>query len=234
MSETSSVVAAAESEAGTRARFGLLLAALVLLIILLPFVPGGEGGWLYGTMWTAVIVAGVVSASQTRSQLVIALVVGAPVILARWLEFSSNGQTSVDDMLQAASSALFLLIVAWILVAFVFAQQELTLNELLGGVNAYLLIGLAFSEVHRLVELLHPGSYLMNGVALTETTAAQAGMGHLLFYFSFTTLTTLGYGDITPALPFARIVAALEAVTGQLFVAILIARMVAVYADRRR
>lgn len=87
-----------------------------------------------------------------------------------------------------------------------------------GSILVYLLIGIAFGEAARSVALLHPGAYASGTFARIDRAE--------LYHFSLVTLTTVGYGDITPVHPMARSLAALEALTGQLFPAILIARLV--------
>jgi hypothetical protein len=89
---------------------------------------------------------------------------------------------------------------------------------MLGGIAAYPLLGVAWAEAFALLEALRPGSF-SGAVGL-----AEGGRGW--FYFSFVTLTTVGYGDILPVHPAARSLAMLEAVTGPLYNAILLARLV--------
>jgi voltage-gated potassium channel Kch len=82
---------------------------------------------------------------------------------------------------------------------------------------------------------VEPGSYLYQGDSLTAVLSGHPEIQSLAFllYFSLVTVTTLGYGDIAPAMPAARMLCSLEAVIGQLFVAVFIARMVAIHIGER-
>jgi Ion channel len=94
-------------------------------------------------------------------------------------------------------------------------------------VAGYLLLGLLWGVWYEIIELLQPGSFAV------ASQKAQAGLPQLA-YFSFTTLTTLGFGDIVPLSPLARSLVILEALVGQLFPVILIARLVTMEIDHQR
>jgi voltage-gated potassium channel Kch len=100
----------------------------------------------------------------------------------------------------------------------VFRQGPVTFHRIQGAIAAYLLLGLAWANAYELIELARPGALRFpDGGGPTPIR---------LIYFSFVTLTTVGYGDITPLHPTARSLAISEALVGQLFPAILIARLV--------
>ena len=108
------------------------------------------------------------------------------------------------------------------------APGRVTLRRIEGAIAAYLLIGLIFAGAYELVGALAPGAFLRNGAPM----AAHALGGDFVF-FSFVTLTTTGYGDMVPVHPVARSLALLEAITGQLFLAVVLARLVSLeIADR--
>jgi hypothetical protein len=98
-------------------------------------------------------------------------------------------------------------------------------DSVYGAFCDYLLVGLAFGHLHCLVEVAAPGSYRGAG-ALAAQLQDPARQRYLLTYFSLTTLTSLGYGDILPASDPSRGLAVVEAVLGQFYVAVLIAELV--------
>jgi hypothetical protein len=99
-------------------------------------------------------------------------------------------------------------------------------DRILVSVSLYLLIGMLWFDLYKLLDTLHPGSFL-------ASSSPQSLPPGSLMYLSFITLTTLGYGDIVPVTPIARIVAALEAVAGVLYIAITVARLVSSYEHKR-
>ena len=101
---------------------------------------------------------------------------------------------------------------------------RITNGRLYASASLYLMIGSSFYALFNLMETLNPGSFVESGLP-----AGTRVPRHSLLYFSLVTLTTLGYGDITPASHPARIFAALESVTGVLYIAITVARLVAAY-----
>jgi len=112
------------------------------------------------------------------------------------------------------------LVTAWVVARAVFGPGRITYHRVVGSILLYLPIGFVFVALYTLVSVLAPGSFtglkVHDGVSLPPD----------LVYFSFATLTTVGYGDLAPLHPFARSLSSLEAIVGQLYPATLVARMV--------
>jgi len=130
--------------------------------------------------------------------------------------------------LSSVLSIVIPLLYVRIVLLVMFRQGPVTWSRIQGGVDAYLLIGMAWASGFDLVEQLHPGSFHFVSApnTLDELTSK-------LIYFSFATLTTVGFGDILPVNPFARSLAVAEAIVGQLFPAILIGALVAMAMQAR-
>ena len=112
--------------------------------------------------------------------------------------------------------------------------KEVSWDTIAGAVCGYLLIAIAFSSLFDLIQDVyhHQGAFnFPDGATIAKSSAEQSS---LLLYFSFVTLTTLGYGDISPVIGIARSAAVLEAVVGQMYVAILIARLVGITISQSR
>ncbi|UCD73781.1 MAG: two pore domain potassium channel family protein [Phycisphaerales bacterium] len=136
----------------------------------------------------------------------------------------------------------FIAIVGLCVLKALLRTATVTGDTVLGGVTAYLLLGVLFAFVYSLIETFAPGSFTLptsmaeSGEVMTwipstpsEVQAPSPASGELhLIYFSFTTMTTLGYGDIAPRSSIARSLSSVETVLGQLYLAILIARLVSV------
>ena len=112
------------------------------------------------------------------------------------------------------------------LLRFVLRASSVDSEVLCASISAYLTLGLIWTMAYWLVEQLTPGAFAFN----TATGTKETMEGFNAFYFSFITLSTVGYGDITPVSKVARMLAATEAMTGLLYVAVLIARLVALYS----
>jgi Ion channel len=113
------------------------------------------------------------------------------------------------------------------LLRFVLRAPSVNIEVLCASISAYLMLGLMWTMAYWLVDQLTPeGAFSFN------TNAGTPSMnGFNAFYFSFVTLSTVGYGDITPVSKVARMLAAMEAITGLLYMAVLIARLVALYSS---
>jgi len=127
-----------------------------------------------------------------------------------------------------AGGSVIALLAAGSAVRFANQATEIDAEHLYAALSAYLLAGAVFGVLHWSVELAWPGSY----ANITEHPGGGAPLGSAL-YFSFVTLATLGYGDIVPKLPLARGLTVIEAVGGQLYLAVLIARLVGAHLHAR-
>ena len=128
-----------------------------------------------------------------------------------------------EDFLYAgyAMAAATFTILAYLLARRVFAPGSINLHRIQGAIAVYLLAGLVLSQVLLFIALAHPGAFLLLG-----HPASHEDISGSLGYYSFVTLTTLGFGDITPVHPLARSFTLLGAIFGTLYPAILIGRLV--------
>ncbi len=140
---------------------------------------------------------------------------------------------SADIADNGPTEATGLIFTTAVVLQFLFRQERVTADTILGGINVYLLLGIAYAVLHALVETVTPGSYTVGGVGVTELLAQAGSEGFSeLVYFSFVTFTTLGYGDMVPANSIAGMLSASEAVVGQLYVAIFVARLVSLQVSQ--
>jgi hypothetical protein len=119
--------------------------------------------------------------------------------------------------------------ISTVIVKAVFAAGRITHHRIEGAIILYLNIAVIFTSIFRLIQELNPNSF----ATVPPHQAEVAAVSNML-YFSFTTLTSTGYGDILPVDPFARSMANLESVFGQLYLAILLARLVTMHVESRR
>jgi len=116
-----------------------------------------------------------------------------------------------------------------LLLARVMRDGRINLNRIMGAIGSYLLIGAMFTQAYRLLAEFVPGAFAVGGTPVDFVT-----ISYKLSYFSFITLTSTGYGDITPVHPYARSLATMEALAGNLFLTVLVARLVGLEIDWRQ
>ena len=215
-------------------RFTILLCALVGFMCVLPFISEAKAGVIaLRTGTILVLIAAVYSVSERRWHLVLAILLALPAIAAQIIPTLLGEQGTL--MLRMGMSAVLLTYIAVLISIFLLKQNRVSADMILGAINVYLLFAIAFMFLHAFVEVSTPGSYLYQGESLSAVFTGHPEIEALAFllYFSVVTMTTLGYGDIAPAVPAARMLCSFEAVIGQLFVAVFIARMVAIHIGQR-
>src|SRR6184192_1319615 len=202
-----------------------LLIELGLFFIWAPFVEEIEGGELIVSgLFSLVLLAGVVAVADRKRVLVIAIVLAIPAIAGRWINHF-RPDLAPPAVFLTAGLVLIAFVVANLL-RFVLRAPSVNVEVLCASISAYLMLGLMWTMAYWLVDQLTPGAFSFNTTSETKETMA----GFNAFYFSFITLSTVGYGDITPVSKVARMLAATEAMTGLLYVAVLIARLVGLYS----
>lgn len=170
----------------------------------------------------------IVAIGPSKKLRMLALISAAIAIVSGllWL-FPDTPQFIVHWCLFVTSlaSAMFILIAILSMSHNVFLTDRITSNLIVGSICVYMLIGMFFSFVYASEALFIPESILVNDVPIIHTAK---GFNEFL-YFSYTTLTTLGYGDIVPTMPIARLTAMLEAMIGPVYLAIMVARLVGMH-----
>ncbi len=204
----------------------VLLLLLLVRVFLLPVLVGLplEGPLLKLAADVVLSLLLVVGASAvSRRPLARVVISVATVVALAGLWGNRMDPSLVRPGAQVVSFLTATVLLTVMVLAQVFSDGRVTLSRILGAVAAYLLLGLVWVGAYHLVELAHPAAFA--GLA--------PGDPQHLIYFSFVTLTTTGYGDVTPLHPAARSLAMLEALVGQLYPAILIARLVSLEVQSR-
>ena len=213
-----------------------LLGALLVFLVLQPFLePGRWGGRLADLAFSLVLLAGLATAAGHPRQLRWGAALFIPTLVARWAAHLSGAEWLI--VLRLVLGLLFLVYTAFVVLADVVREREVSLDTISGGICVYLLLGVGWALGYALVEIQAPGSFAMGGEALPPPPFALDAGGAWLgsfIYLSFVTLTTLGYGDLTPLSRVTQMLASAEAIFGQLFLAVFMARLVGLYAARRR
>lgn len=210
--------------------FPLLLAATLLVYVLNGLaVISMAGRILVFCAEGGVLCAGLYVLSANRVMLPLGvLVIGLQVTLRARLW---GLDLAVNRVLQDTTVIAFLLWVLVVVLREVFRSSTTERNAVIGALCGFLLILMMFLRLHALLDAVDPGAYQTNGApfsALPEMPRIA-----VFQYFSTVTLTTVGFGDIVPVTPAARLATGLEAIVGQLYVAVVIATLVGRFAARR-
>lgn len=212
------------------------LAALILLLVAAPFVEDlNNGETIDGALMTLVLVSGVLAVGRNRRTLALAVVLVLPALVTRWVGYFRPDLLPPEAHNIAALA--FICFVEFRLLHFIFRARRVNSEVLCAGISGYLLLGVLWMSAYRLVSLLNPNPGDAAHPAAFAFNVGASPMGPLpifdAYYFSFITLSTVGYGDITPVSHGARTLAMTEAMTGTLYVAVLISRLVAMYSSER-
>ena len=200
-------------------RFFFVLVSLLSFLILSPLLKNFIGlSNLLNIFLSFVLISSIYAVSQKMHQRVIALLLALPLLLSTWINYYL--ESPVLSIIGTFSGILFFGFIVVIILSFVLKQAQVTLNVIYAAIVVYLSLAMMWGMIFILVELLQPGSI----------TLGQTGEGSFhFFYYSFVTITTLGYGDITPKSEIARSLALLEAVIGQIYLVVLVARLVGIH-----
>lgn len=196
----------------------IFLALLVLHVFVMPALTGRTliGRLAGDLLLSLLLLAGVVSISQRRRLLLLATICTLTAVVVRWTHWLVPAADLVFYADLASMATLSLL--AIVVLAQVFRPGPVTGHRIRGAVAVYLLMGLIWAFAYELIAYQDAAAFA--GAVITSWEVPP------WTYYSFVTLTTMGYGDITPLHPVARLLAIAEALTGQLYLAILVARLV--------
>ena len=210
-----------------RSSVAQFLVGLILLLCVAPFVDDLEYGKAFdAVLATLVLILGVLAVGRSHRTLVLAVVLAVPAVVTRWVHHIR------PDLLppgfHVAASLVFISFVEFQMLHFIFRAPRVSSEVLCAGISGYLLLGILWMSAYMLVSSLNPAAFSFNIGTSSTGPLSQFDA----YYFSFITLSTVGYGDITPFSHGARALAMIEAMTGTLYMAVLISRLVALYSSQ--
>jgi len=202
-------------------RFRLLLGALLLFLVGTAATTSLRRALLVEFVLLAVTVVVAVLELRSRGQRWLGTIALAVLVICLALVDLTLPLRHVPIMTSAVVG-IFAGLVVWLAYTAVMRQQRSVGDRIVGAICVYILIGLAWAKLFETLDGVAPGSFRF------PADTAWTAPGPLRYrYFSFVTLATLGYGDVTPVTALAGTLAALDAVSGQLYIAITVARLVA-------
>ena len=207
---------------------GYFLAALVMTLIISPFIEQLPGGTLIeALLLTLVLLSATMAVSGRRRTVTWAMALAMPALVGKWVNYWRPDLMPPEVFLSAG--LLFIAFIMLHLFRFILHAPRVNSEILCASVAIYLMLGLLWAFAYTLVARMVPDSF-----AFTVGPASSHLMhGFTSLYFSFVTLSTVGYGDIIPVSGVARLLAIAEATSGMFYVTLLIARLVALYSSDR-
>jgi voltage-gated potassium channel Kch len=202
-------------------KFLYLLISLLLLVAFSPLAGGRTRPGILGEiLFTVLMFSGIWAVSREKYYTIIAVILALPMLVSMWLThwMAHKAIILTSDFFSCA----FLLYTILIILGFIFRESEVTIDIIFAAIVVYLLMGVMWGFFYSGFEVLSPGS-------VSSTHSSPGTYAFEFVYFSFVTLTTLGYGDVTPLSAAAKSFAILEAIIGQMYIAVLIARLVGIY-----
>jgi Ion channel len=204
-------------------KYNRLLSCLLLFLICSPFFTNrGALGLLFQLIFLVVIVTAIHS-FLNRQTLFLYLMLAGALFFARvfaWLNQFSLSSNLKIALAASAIDAVFIVLSINFIIGEIFSREIITVDAIRGGIVVYLLLGIVWFEIYRILNGLSPDSF-------------PTDEDFELLHFSFTTLSTVGYGDIVPGSKFAKILANLEGMVGVLYPNIFIARLISLYEQNR-
>jgi Ion channel len=203
----------------SQANLSFFLALLITVGFVLPSLGFGKGDEMrYSDLvFSLLLASGVAIGWGQRWLFPLGVFVGSVALAVRWMAFFTP--TLALQVWSGIWSLTAVIVIALVLLAQVFRSGPVTSYRVQGAIAVYLLFGVGWAHAYHITELLHPGSF--------NSTTGNLNSVVDWAYYSYVTLSTVGYGDITPVRPIARALSMGEALTGQLYLAVLIARLVA-------
>jgi len=206
-------------------RFFFLLILLLAMLVAVPFIEDYSGfRFLIDIAITGIFIAAMYAISDKKHHLIIALFLVAPMIVSLWVDYFMTVKWAF--VIGEICGIFFFGFAIINIVNFIRRENEVTKEVIYAAVVVYLLMAMLWANLYQLIETLAPGSFSMPG--------SQMQNDRLLFlYFSLVTITTLGYGDMTPLTDHAAGLAAVEAFSGQIYLVVLVAWLVGMYVSKQ-
>ena len=210
-------------ENSPRTRFLLLLVSLLALMVLEPFLFDYiRLRFLLDIFFTIILFASIYAVSEKKRTLLIAILLALPKLGTIWaLNFTTQPLLLLIDSI---CGVIFIGYIILLILTIISRQKEVTRETIYGAIVVYILIGIMWVYFYQFTDVLHPHSF--------SISAAPDDPQKSFYYYSFVTLTTLGYGDITPISGPARAMTTLEAILGQMYLAVTIARLVGMHISQ--
>ena len=209
----------------SKERFLILVCLIMGLLVLVPILSRFVAAHIFLEIFlTAIVISMLYAISHKKRQVIVGMFLAIMILASLWSQyFYQNKGILAIGMI---AGALFIGVVIASILIFIFRSEGVNLEIIYAAILLYLLAALLWAFVYTFLELVDPASFNID-------LSRPQGYFHVFQYFSFVTLTTLGYGDITPVTEVAKAITVLEAVAGQLYLVVAVAWLVGMYVSKK-
>ena len=209
-----------------KGHFSLLLVTLLAMFFILPLIPAERSGIdrLFSGFGILVILSCMRAVIASRGTLIFILLLGSLNIVFSGIDVFDPLTHRSLVVAELSIRLIYYLLIFLIIMRYVLNRDPVTSDKICGAISAYLLIGIIWSLAYSLFFVMDPNSF-----SIPDAMLSSQARGYWTLYFSFVSLTTIGYGDVTPLSTAAQTYAYLEAACGQIYLTVLIARLVGLH-----
>jgi hypothetical protein len=214
-----------------RGKYSVLLGLTLLAEVLQPMAKTEIRGMLFDFLILTVVVIVFWVVFDSRRQHIIALALSVPALVTNWLHYIRPSEAFAEEILYHLLMFGFFAFAGYGILKSIFERRETHTDAVVGALCGYLFASAAFANLYTLVEEFQPGSFAINTAIASQLTNWHTRR-FLFGYFSLVTLTSMGYGDITPVTPATATLTWMEAVFGQFYLAVVVATLVGMRIGR--
>jgi hypothetical protein len=197
-----------------------ILLGLIIFYPLFETAQEARMPWIFNLVNSIIVLFIINCLSFNARQLTFSLILGLSTIALYWFTF-----IPYHHLLSIIFTCLLYGYAILMIIAFVFHSHNVGMDEVYSATSVYLLLGMLWARLYEVVEFIHPHSFYISPEVNIDGVLNWSDF----LYFSFTTLTTLGYGNLVPVTSYARSLAVLEAITGVIFISVMISRAIGLY-----
>jgi hypothetical protein len=219
-------------EAFLKGRFSLLLITMIGLFFLVPLIGTTQKAidQIFGWFSIAVLISCLRAIARSRHFFIFMVLMTVLNVVLGGSELLVKNEGTTFQMIVLGFRMIYFVLIFMSIMHFVLNSDDVTTDKICGAISAYLLMGVIWSLVYSIFFHMVPDSFSVPE-AWVNTDSIN---GYWSIYFSFTTLTTLGYGDITPTKPLTQSYAVMQAALGQIFLGVIVARLIALQISSRK
>jgi hypothetical protein len=214
-------------------RFAVLFVLLLCVLLIPPYFEGSV--WMdeiWHVLFTLVLLWALYTVAGSRQVLILAALVLVPTISSTWLAGPEQAQylAYIDN----ATNIVYFGLICVFLARYIFITRQVTQEVIFAAMCFYMILAVLWAAIYTNVELFYGNSFTFQGQFAAAAGIESENLFKHMIYYSFVTLSTLGYGDVIPAHLAAKNWAAMEAMIGQFYIAIVMARLVSIYTVEKQ